>query len=62
MEEVGGKEVLLRTYLTSTSKQKRARIEVGVKLIGALKPIKGLCIKKLDETDWQEAWKSISPF
>ena len=57
MEEVGGKEVLLRTYLTSTSKQKRARIEVGVKLIGALKPIKGICIKKLDETDWQEAWK-----
>ena len=57
IEDVGGREALLRTYLTSTSKQKRARIEVGVNLIGALRPIKGICVRKLDETDWQEAWK-----
>ena len=57
IEDVGGREALLRTYLTSTSKQKRARIEVGVNLIGALRPIKGICVRKLEETNWQEAWK-----
>ena len=57
IEDVGEREALLRTYLTSTSKQKRARIEVGVNLIGALRPIKGICVRELDETDWQEAWK-----
>ena len=48
IEDVGGGQALLRTYLTSTSKQKRARIEVGVKLIGALKPIGDLCVRELD--------------
>lgn len=57
IEDVGGREVLLRTYLTSTSKQRRARIEVGVKLIGILKPIQGLSVREIDGIDWQEAWK-----
>ncbi len=57
IEDVGGGQALLRTYLTSTSKQKRARIEVGVKLIGSLKPIGDLCVRELDGVDWQEAWK-----
>ncbi len=57
MEKVENGEVLLRTYLTSTATQKRARIEIGVKLVGHLRPIKGLCVRKIEETNWQEAWK-----
>ena len=57
MEKVGEGEVLLRTYLTSTATQKRARIEVGVKLVGSLRPIGGLRIKEIEENDWQESWK-----
>ena len=57
MEKAGSGEVLLRTYLTSTATQKRARIEVGVKLIGSLRPIGGLQVREIAETNWQEAWK-----
>ena len=57
MEKVEEGEMLLRTYLTSTATQKRARIEVGVKLIGSLRPIGGLCVREIAEEDWQESWK-----
>lgn len=57
MEKVKEGEVLLRTYLTSTATQKRARIEVGVKLIGSLRPIGGLRVQEIEENDWQESWK-----
>ena len=57
MEKVKEGEVLLRTYLTSTATQKRARIEVGVKLIGSLRPIGGLCVREVEDNDWQESWK-----
>ena len=57
MEKVENGEVLLRTYVTSTATQKRARIEIGVKLIGSLRPMIGLCVRKIEETNWQEAWK-----
>ena len=57
MEKVENGEVLLRTYMTSTATQKRARIEIGVKLVGSLRPIGGLCVREIAETDWQEAWK-----
>ena len=57
IEEVGGGQVVLRTYLASTARQRRARIEVGVKLIGALKPIQDLQVRALDDVDWEEAWK-----
>ena len=57
IEEVGGGQALLRTYLTSTSKVRRARIEVGVKLIGVIKPIKDLQVRGLDGIEWEEAWK-----
>lgn len=57
IEKVGNGEQLLRTYLTSTATQKRARIEVGVKLIGSLRPIVGLCVREVEEKDWQESWK-----
>ena len=55
MEDVGPGQVLMRTYLTSTSRQRRAHIEVGVKLIGALKPVSQLQVKVLEDVDLQEA-------
>ena len=57
MEKVANGEILLRTYMTSSATQKRARIEIGVKLIGSLRPIVGLHVRKIEETNWQEAWK-----
>ena len=61
VEDVGSGQALLRTYLTSRSKVRRARIEVGIKLIGRIKPIKGLEIRGVDEIDWEEAWKEHFP-
>ena len=53
------KEALLRTYLPSTSRQRLAHIEVGVKLAGLLEPLGDLNIRALtDDEDWQNAWKS----
>lgn len=58
--ELDGKgRVMLRTYLTSGSKQRLARIEVGVKLVAAVEPIGDLEIRDLPEDeDWQNSWKS----
>ena len=58
-ELAGEGRVLLRTYLTSGSRQRLARIEVGVKLVGAIEPIGDLEIRDLPEDeDWQNSWKS----
>ena len=51
--------VLLRTYLISGSRQRLARIEVGVKLVAAVEPIGDLEVRDLPEDeDWQNSWKS----
>ena len=51
--------VLLRTYLTSGSRQRLARIEVGVRLVAAVEPIGDLVVRDLPEDeDWQNSWKS----
>jgi len=53
------KEALLRTYLPSTSRQRLAHIEVGVKLASLLEPLGDLNVRALtDDEDWQNAWKS----
>jgi len=52
-------KVLLRTYLTTGSRQRMARIDVGVRLVGAIEPIGDLEIRELPEDeDWMESWKS----
>ena len=52
-------QVLLRTYLASGSKQRMARIEVGVRLVGAIEPIGDLAVRELPEDeDWMNSWKS----
>jgi ribosomal protein L11 methyltransferase len=58
-ELAGEGKVLLRTYLTTISRQRMARIDVGVRLVGAIEPIGDLEIRKLPEDeDWMESWKS----
>ncbi len=58
--ELDGKgRVLLRTYMTSGSRQRLARIDVGVRLVAAVEPIGPLVIRDLPEDeDWQNSWKS----
>ena len=59
MEPSGPEHVILRTYLTTTSKQRLARIEVGVKLINALEDVGQLTYTPLEGgDDWENAWKS----
>jgi len=58
-ELAGEGKVLLRTYLTTRSRQRIARIDVGVRLVGAIEPIGDLEIRELPEDeDWMESWKS----
>ena len=59
MEVLGANEVLLRTYLPSTYRQRLAHIEVGVNLASILQPLGELKVHPLDDDqDWQNAWKS----
>ncbi len=57
-EPLGAGSVMLRTYLESGSTQRLARIDVGIRLIGAIEPIGELAIRDLDDgEDWQNSWK-----
>ena len=58
-EVAGEGRVLLRTYMISGSRQRLARIEVGVRLVNAVEPIGSLLVRDLpDDEDWQNSWKS----
>ena len=58
MELDGADRVLLRTYLSDTSRQRLARIEVGVRLMNLLQPLGELGIKPLPDEDWQTSWRA----
>ena len=58
VEDEGNDLALLRTYLPSTSIQRRARIEVGIKLVSILQPMGELVVTELKEADWETAWKA----
>ena len=58
MESDGPDRIVLRTYLPVTSRQRFARIEVGVKLVSLLEPLGKLIVKEIPEQDWQDSWKS----
>ena len=58
MEDAVPGQILLRTYLPTTSKQRRTRIEVGTKLIQILEPLAVLEVKELEKADWETAWKA----
>ena len=58
-ESAGDGQVLLRTYMTTGSPQRMARIDVGIKLVGSIEPIGDLIIRELPEDeDWMNSWKS----
>ncbi len=55
----GQGQVTLRTYLPSGSRQRLARIEIGVKLVSSVAPVGDLVVRDLpDDEDWQNSWKS----
>ena len=59
MEVEQDERILLRTYLQDTSRQRFARIEVGIKLVNILEPLGELKITDLSEDeDWRENWKA----
>ena len=59
MEREGRDRVMLRTYLLSTSRQRLARIEVGLKLVSILEPLEDLTVTPLKEDEeWQSQWRS----
>lgn len=58
-KQAGTDLVLMRTYLPANSRQRLARIEVGLKLIAILEPMEGLIITPVpEEQDWQSQWRS----
>ena len=57
IEDVGYGQYVMRTYLTTRAKERRARIEVGVKLIGGIRPIGDLNVQDIRSTNWEETWK-----
>ena len=59
MEREGRDRVMLRTYLLSSSRQRLARIEVGLKLVSILEPLGDLTVTPLkDDEEWQSQWRS----
>ena len=58
-ELAGNGQVLLRTYITKGSRQRMARIDVGVRLVGSIEPIGDLIVRELPEDeDWMNSRKS----
>jgi len=57
-ETPGSTLITLRTYLPAGSRWRQARIEVGVRLIGKVRPFPELQTREIEEGEWEEAWKS----
>ena len=57
-EPQGAGQVMLRTYLESGSRERLARIDVGVRLVSSVGDLGELTIRDLDDNeDWQNNWK-----
>jgi ribosomal protein L11 methyltransferase len=57
-EPQGAGRVMLRTYLESGSRQRLARIDVGVRLVASVGDLGELVVRELDDgEDWQNSWK-----
>ena len=57
-EELTHGEVRVSTYLPHPSIQSRGFIDIGIRLIGTIKPVRGIKERVLEDTDWEKAWKS----
>ena len=51
--------VTLKTYLpvNSTARERKARIDLGVRLVAHVSPISPLSEREIDEQEWQDSWK-----
>ena len=51
--------VTLKTYLpmNSTVRERKARIDLGVRLVAHVSPVSSLVERELDEQEWQDSWK-----
>ncbi len=51
--------VTLKTYLpvNSTARERKARIDLGVRLVAHVSPVSPLSERELDEQEWQNSWK-----
>ena len=58
MESAGPDRITLRTFLPAASRERFARIEVGVKLVSILEPLGDLIVNEVPEDGWQDSWKS----
>ena len=57
-EPQGAGRVMLRTYLESASRERLARIDVGVRLVASVGELGELVIRDIDDgEDWQNSWK-----
>ena len=57
-EPQGAGKVVLRTYLQTGSRQRFARIDVGVRLVSSVADLGELIVRDLDDSeDWQNSWK-----
>ena len=57
-EPLGAGVVMLRTYLESGSRERLARIDVGIRLVSSVGELGQLSIRDLgDDEDWQNSWK-----
>ena len=57
-EPQGGGFVMLRTYLQTGSRERLARIDVGVRLVASVGNLGDLAVRDLDDDeDWQNSWK-----
>ena len=57
-EPQGGGFVMLRTYLQTGSRERLARIDVGVRLVASVGKLGDLAVRDLDDDeDWQNSWK-----
>jgi ribosomal protein L11 methyltransferase len=50
--------VTVATYLPETSRKKRVRIEVGIRLLNLIAPLGSLQACGVEKKDWENAWKA----
>lgn len=57
-EPQGAGQVMLRTYVEASSRERLARIDVGVRLVSSVGDLGELAVRDLDDDDdWQNSWK-----
>ena len=58
-EPKGAGKVMLRTYLESGSRERLARIDVGIRLVSSVGDLGEFTVRDLDDDeDWQNSWKA----